>query len=106
MLVVIGHARAREGKLDALVNAAADVASATRADRGCETYTFAVDVNDPAIVVSVEVWTDQPALDAHLTHDHTQAFLAAVGDLVEGEPSMSFYSATCADEASSVGAQA
>lgn len=96
MLMVIGQARAREGKIDALIKAAAEVAHATSADPGCERYTFAVDVTRADTMVSVEVWRDRAALDDHLEHDHTQAFMAAVGDLVDGEPTMQVFTATLA----------
>jgi quinol monooxygenase YgiN len=94
MLVVIGRARASDGAHNDLVAAAARVATATRSDAGCEAYTFALDVTDPSCLVSIEVWSSQAALDAHLQHEHTRVFLDAVGGLVEGEPSMTFLTAT------------
>jgi 2-polyprenyl-6-methoxyphenol hydroxylase-like FAD-dependent oxidoreductase len=90
--LVIGQARAREGCRDALIAAAAEIAASTQADPGCELYAFAVDVNDPQSIMSVEVWSDRAALDAHIEHDHTRQFLGAAGDLVAGEPVMRFYS--------------
>ena len=93
MLIVIGRARARDGARDQLAAAAAGVATATREDEGCMTYTFAYDLTDPEVLVGVEVWRDQVALDAHMGHSHTKQFLAAVGDLVAGEPEMTFFAA-------------
>jgi quinol monooxygenase YgiN len=97
VIIAIGRATAKEGCHDRLVSVAAEVLRATRDDEGCASYTFAVDVNDPRVVVSVEVWGDRAALDAHIGHDHTQEFLANVGDLVEGTPSMSFFTADSFD---------
>ena len=39
----------------------------SRAEHGCLEYTFAADPVEPGRVVLFERWTDQAALDAHLT---------------------------------------
>jgi quinol monooxygenase YgiN len=91
VLIVIGSATAAPGRRDELVAAARTVAAATRADDGCLAYSFAADVEDPDRVLSVEVWRDRDALDAHMRHDHTRAFLAVAPGLVAGEPVMGFH---------------
>ena len=94
MLIVIGDATAAPGRRDDLVAAARAVAAATRADEGCVSYGFYADLDDEDRIVSVEIWTDRASLDAHMTHPHTHAFLAAAPGLVAGEPVMSFYDAS------------
>lgn len=42
--------------------------------------TVARDIVDPSQFVMCEEWETQEALDAHMTHDHTQAVLAAFGN--------------------------
>ncbi len=91
MLIVLGSATAAPGHRRELVDAARAVTAASRGDDGCLSYTFAADLGDPVVFVSVEVWRDQAALDAHMTHDHTRRFVSAVGGLLAGEPSMSFH---------------
>lgn len=91
MLVVIGNARAAAGRRSELVSAARAVTAATRKDDGCLSYRFAADLDDPDVIVSVEVWRHRAALEAHMAHEHTQTFLAAVGGLLQGEPSMAFH---------------
>ena len=54
MLIVIGSATAAPGRRDELVAAARAVAEATRADRGCLSYSFAADVEDPDRSIGVE----------------------------------------------------
>ena len=66
MLIAIGQARAREGSKDLLVAAATAVVAATRDDSGCEMYSFGIDVNDPEIVLSVEIWRDRESVGAHM----------------------------------------
>lgn len=93
MFIVVGHARAKDGCQDLLIGATKAVAEATRGDGGCEIYSFGVDVTDPDVVLSIEVWRDRQALDDHFKHQHTEEFLSAVGGLVAGQPAMSFFSA-------------
>ena len=91
MLVVLSSATAAPGRRDELVAAARAVAAATREDRGCLSYDFAADLDDPDRVLGVEVWADRAALDEHMSHDHTRAFLGAAPGLVTGEPVMAFH---------------
>ena len=91
MLVVLSSATAAPGRRDELVAAARAVAAATRADRGCLTYDFAADLDDPDRVLGVEVWADRAALDEHMDHDHTREFLRSTPGLVTGEPVMAFH---------------
>ena len=97
MVIVIGEAEAAPGRRDQLLEAAAAVAAATQGDPGCVHYGFSTDVSRPEVVRSVEVWTDRAALEAHLGHDHTDAFLAAVDGLVAGAPRMQFFDAAPTD---------
>ena len=52
---------------------------------------FYADVIDRNTILSLEVWQDQAALDAHMAHPHTQGFLARVGGLLDGTPEMAFH---------------
>lgn len=91
MLIVLGSARALPGRREDLVSAARAVIAETRGDEGCESYGFYADLMDEETILSVEVWRDQAALDAHLEHPHTREFLASAGGLVDGAPTMSFH---------------
>lgn len=88
MLIVIGSARPLPGRRADLVSAARAVATQARGDEGCESYGFYADLTDEDTIVSVEVWRDQAALDAHMNHPHTQEFLASAGALIDGTPAM------------------
>lgn len=100
MVIVLGSATAAPGKRDDLVAAALEVTTATRADDGCVSYSFAADLENADTISSVEVWRDQAALDAHLEHEHTQQFLRRVGGLFAGEPQMSFHNVPGPDQES------
>jgi quinol monooxygenase YgiN len=98
MLIVIGNATAAPGRRQGMVDTVAEMARATRSDDGCELYGFYADVTDPDVILSVEVWRDRTALDAHMGHDHTQTFIQTVPALVAGEPVMYFYDAEPSQE--------
>lgn len=93
MIIVIGTARVTPGSRDQLLAAMQTMAAATATDDGCLEYRFAADVRDPDVLVGVEVWRDRAALDEHMSHDHTTAFLALVPGLLDGEPVMQVFEA-------------
>ena len=91
MLIVIGRARALPGRRADLVSAARDVVAASRRDEGCQSYGFFADLADEDTIVSVEIWRDQAALDAHMANEHTQDFLTRTSALLDGTPDMVFH---------------
>jgi len=98
VLIVIGEAEAAPGRREEMLEAVAAMAAATKSDDGCVSYGFYADVTNPDVVLGVEVWRDQAALDAHMSHDHTADFIATVPSLVAGEPVMRFYDAAPVQE--------
>lgn len=92
MIVVSGQARVRPEARQRLIEAIVAMSAATKHDDGCLVYEFGVDLTDDAVIRNTEVWRDQAALDAHMEHDHTVAFLAGVGDCLDGDPVMEFSS--------------
>jgi quinol monooxygenase YgiN len=88
VIVVSGHARVRPEARQRLIEAIVAVSAATKQDDGCFAYEFGVDLTDDAVIRNTEVWRDQAALDAHMAHDHTVAFLAGIGDCLDGDPVM------------------
>lgn len=97
MLIVIGEAEAAPGRREEMLEAVTSMATATKSDDGCVSYGFYADVSRPHVILGVEVWRDQAALDAHMAHDHTAQFIATVPALVAGEPTMRFYDAAPAE---------
>jgi quinol monooxygenase YgiN len=87
MLLITGSARPAPGARERFVAAIRDISDATQGDPGCVFYQFATSLDGDAIV-SVELWRDQAALEAHMGHDHTVRFLAALDGLIDGDPLM------------------
>lgn len=91
MLIAIGRAQAMPGRRGELVAAAREVVACSRGDDGCESYGFYSDIDDVDTIVSIEIWRDQAALDAHMAHQHTADFLCQVTGLIAGTPEMVFH---------------
>jgi quinol monooxygenase YgiN len=51
--------------------------AASRAEDGCLTYSYAVDVQDPGLIRVFEAWRDQAAIQAHFNAPHMAAWRAA-----------------------------
>jgi len=78
MIVVQGTARFHPDDMPMLVEAAAAVVPATRAETGCLGYSFGVDLLEPGLVLIAEHWADDAALAAHLQTPHVAAFGAVL----------------------------
>jgi quinol monooxygenase YgiN len=63
-----------------------DLTEPSRAEDGMLDYRATTDVEDPNVVRFVERYEDDEALAAHTQTDHFQAFEAALGDWLAGEP--------------------
>ena len=50
---------------------------ASRAEDGCEEYSYAQDVLDPGLIHVKEMWSDQAALDRHFASEHIAAWRAS-----------------------------
>ncbi len=60
------------------------LAEATRQEEGCVSYALSESKAEPGTFVTVEVWKDQAAMDAHMTTPHVAAAFATVGDKMAG----------------------
>jgi len=78
MIVINGRITTKDGQVERLRRAIADLERATRAEPGCLDYVFAVEVNDPNSVRLVERWESADALRAHFGTPHMAAFQAAM----------------------------
>lgn len=76
MLLITGTFRMASAQLEPVLPAMAAMIDASRAERGCLYYSYAQDVRDPHLIHVSELWTDQAALDAHMTSSHIMAWRA------------------------------
>ncbi|MEM7779699.1 MAG: putative quinol monooxygenase [Pseudomonadota bacterium] len=81
MLMVLAEATLGEGALDQARDAFTAMIKASREEEGCVSYSYAVDVLDPAKLIIVEKWVDDAALAYHFSTPHMAAFQAALKGL-------------------------
>lgn len=74
MIVVNARITADPQTIAALQPAIATMEQASRAEAGCEDYTFSVELNDPGVIRITERWRDMAALAAHFATPHMAAF--------------------------------
>ena len=80
MVIVMGHAKLEAGEIERLQEAARQQIEATRAEDGCEHYSFARDILDPDMLIISERWRDAAALAAHARAPHMTGENRALSD--------------------------
>ena len=65
--------------------------AASRAEDGCLTYSYAVDVQDPGLIRVFEAWRDQAAIDAHFQAAHMATWRAAGAEFGVSDRRLSLY---------------
>jgi quinol monooxygenase YgiN len=78
MIVINARLEADAATIAALKPAIAAMEAASRAEPGCEDYTFSVELNDPGVIRITERWHDMAALAAHFATPHMASFGAAM----------------------------
>eukprot|EP00741_Cyanophora_paradoxa_P003106 tig00000670_g3015.t1 len=77
---VVAKFECKPGKEEEVISALRKCAVPTKQEAGAIQYQLTQSVSDPTVVVMVEEWESQAALDAHLKTAHLQALLAAMGE--------------------------
>lgn len=71
--------------VETIRGALSELATATREESGCLAYDLYESAAAPGVFVTVERWTDQAALDAHMHTPHVAAAFATAGDALAGD---------------------
>jgi quinol monooxygenase YgiN len=90
-LIIAGTVRVPPENLDAFRPHMEAMLTASRAEDGCLTYSYAVDVQDPGLIRVFEAWRDQAAVDAHLKAPHMAQWRAAWPVLGVSDRRLSLY---------------
>jgi quinol monooxygenase YgiN len=91
MLLIVGTVKLPEGRLDAARPIMASMIEASRAEAGCQEYSYAEDVLDPCLIHVKERWTDRQALDQHFKSAHIADWRAQWPSLGIGERKLLMY---------------
>lgn len=90
-LIIAGTVRVPPENLDRFRPHMEAMLTASRAEDGCLTYSYAVDVADPGLVRVFEAWRDQAAIDAHFQTPHMAAWRAAWPQFGVSDRNLSLY---------------
>ena len=80
MIVVNAVVKTTEEDILAIQHAIGVMETASRAEPGCDDYTFSIELNDPNTLRITEKWHSIEALKAHFATPHMAAFQRAMGD--------------------------
>ncbi len=91
MIVVNATIEASAETIAALKDAIATMEAASRAEDGCDDYTFAVELNNPTVMRITERWASEDALRAHFATPHMAAFGEAMAAHPPGNTTVHCY---------------
>lgn len=92
MVKVIATLQARPDTVEETRAAVTSLVEPTREEQGCVAYQLFQSNEDPTEFVTVEEFTDDAAVDAHMETEHVQAALAAAPDILGAAPQIRRYS--------------
>ncbi|MCW2758988.1 MAG: antibiotic biosynthesis monooxygenase [Nocardioidaceae bacterium] len=84
-LHVVATIPAKPEAADAIREALQTLATASRGEEGCLSYDLYESAAAPGTFVTVERWTGQDALDAHMQTPHIGAALGAADGALSGD---------------------
>lgn len=94
MIVVNAIIESDADNIAAMKEAIAAMESASRAEDGCDDYTFSVELNNPDVLRITERWHSMGALQAHFATPHMADFQAAMAAHPPKSVAATFYEAT------------
>lgn len=97
MIVVNVMMETTSEQIAGVKDAIAAMETASRAEEGCEDYTFSVELNNPNRIRITERWTSMEALAAHFQMPHMASFLEALAGVTFTARDTNFYEATPVD---------
>ncbi len=87
-LPVVATIPVKPERVDEFRGALAALAEASRGDEGCLSYDVYESAAVPGVFVTVERWTGQDALDAHMQTPHIAAAMQAADGALSGDISI------------------
>jgi quinol monooxygenase YgiN len=94
MIVVNVAIESSESDITALKPAIAAMEQASRAEEGCDDYTFSIELNNPDIIRITERWQSMEALETHFGAPHMAEFQAAMAQHAPKGSQAYFYEAS------------
>jgi quinol monooxygenase YgiN len=91
MIVVNAVVKTSSEDITALLSAIGTMETASRAEEGCDDYTFSVELNDPNALRITEKWHSVDALKAHMATPHMAEFQKVMGANPPASLEVKFY---------------
>jgi quinol monooxygenase YgiN len=91
MIVVNAVIESTVDDIAALKEAIAAMETASRAEDGCQDYTFSVELNNPGVIRITEKWNSVDDLKTHFGEPHMATFQAAMADNAPASLDVKFY---------------
>ena len=85
MIIVHGTFPIKAEVRDYALDLMREMASASRAEKGCITYEFYVGLSDPNVLMLFQEWASVDALQGHFETEHMEAFLQQLPSILAGE---------------------
>jgi quinol monooxygenase YgiN len=93
MIVVNAVVSTSTEDITTLKDAIGVMETASRAESGCDDYTFSVELNNPKVLRITEKWQSIEALQAHMQTPHMADFQKAMGGRPPASLEVTFYEA-------------
>jgi quinol monooxygenase YgiN len=90
MVKLIARVAVKPGQEELVAAALLELAGPSREEPGCLSYVPCRAKADPTVLLVLEEWASQEALDAHMETPHFQAFVGKIGDALAGPPELEF----------------
>lgn len=91
MIVVNAVVKSTQEDIVALKRAITTMETASRAEAGCDDYTFSVELNDPTVLRITERWHSVEHLKAHFATPHMAEFQKVMGAHPPASLEVKFY---------------
>jgi len=90
MVKLIARVQVKPGQGQLVADALRELTGPSRAEAGCIRYEPCQAKEDPTVLLVLEEWASQEALDAHMATPHFKAFVGKIGDALAGPPKLEF----------------
>lgn len=88
MIRILAKFTLKPGSMEEAIETARELIALTRKETGCAHYDLARSPKDENLLVILEAWESQSALDAHSASDHFKRLVPQLAALCEGPPSV------------------
>ena len=83
MIKVVAKSFAKEGKLDRILELSKEMVEKTVKEGGCIKYELYQDTKDPKVLIIIEEWEDEEALNKHMASEHFRRIIPQLNELRE-----------------------